>query len=169
MVTLPRRDILDALRSRVRVDNLTDACGGEGCRVFMTDVPPSRVVVDAHKALPAHGIDGRRCDRVLFVVVGKRNRVVAAPIELKSGAVDISTVAEQLRQGVEFVDRLAVAGTDPICRPLLVHGKRIHPKDLRTLNRRKIRFRGLDLTIKTARCGRPRNLASALQLNDRTV
>ena len=168
MGTLRRSDILSALRSRVGADNLTKACGGEGCRVFMTDVPASRVVVDAHKALPAHGIDEGRCDRVLFVVVGKRNRVVAVPIELKSGAVDISKVANQLRQGVKFVDRV-VAGAEPMCRPVLVHGNRIHPRELKTLNREKIRFRGQDLTIKTARCGRPKNLASALQLTDQTV
>lgn len=169
MVTLRRSDILNALRSRVGAENLTDACGGEGCRVFMTDLPPSRIVVDAHKALPAHGIAGGRCDRVLFVVVGKRNRVVAAPIELKSGAVDISKVVDQLRQGVKFVDRLIAGGADPVCRPLLMHGNRIHPKEFKTLNREKIRFRGQELTIKTARCGRRKNLASALQLTDQTV
>lgn len=167
-MTLRRSDILSGLRSGVGAENLTNSCGGEGCRVFMTGVPPARVIVDAHKALPAHGIEGGRCDRVLFVVVGNRNRLVAAPIELKSGAVDISKVSDQLRQGVEFVDRL-VAGVDPRCRPVLVHGNRIHPKELKTLNREKIRFRGQDLTIKTARCGRPKNLASALQLSDYAV
>ena len=94
--------------------------------------------------------------------------MVAAPIELKSGGVDISKVSEQLRQGVKFVDRL-LAGAEPMCRPVLVHGNRVHPKELKTLNREKIRFRGRDLTIKTARCGRPKNLASALQLTRQTA
>ena len=155
-------EILDTLRSKVGDGNLVRSCSGEGCRVYMTDVPSARVVVNAHKALPAHGIRGERCDRVLFLVVGTVARLVAVPIELKSGTVDVSKVAEQLRRGVEFVDRLVPETVDPLCRPLLVHGDRIHPKQRTMLNRAKIRFRGRDLTITTTRCGRRRNLADVL-------
>ena len=50
------------------------------------------------------------------------------------------------------------------CRPILIHGRSLDRRERKTLNRAKIRFRGQHLTIATARCGRPKNLAGALQL-----
>ena len=49
-------DILGSLRSRIRANNLATSCSGAGCRVYMTDVPAKRVIVDADKAFDAHGI-----------------------------------------------------------------------------------------------------------------
>ena len=88
--------------------------------------------------------------------------LVAAPIELKSGDVDASTASEQLQRGASFADRVAPAGSETVCRPILFHGKGIHSQQRKALNRAKVLFRGQRLTIKTARCNRPRNLAQAL-------
>ena len=38
--------VLDEIRERVGIENLTDSCSGRGCRVDMTDVPRDRIVVD---------------------------------------------------------------------------------------------------------------------------
>ena len=52
-------------------------------------------------------------------------RLIAAPIELKSGTVDASEVAGQLQQGIEFVKRFAPPDAqlnmppDPDSRPVL--------------------------------------------------
>ena len=159
-----KRDILADLRKSVGVENLTKSCSGQGCSVSMAGVPLTRIVVDADSAFPAHGIQGGRCDRVLFLVHGSRETLVAAPIELKSGSVDVSKAFEQLRQGIEFVHRMLPEDENPLCRPLLVHGSGMHPKDWKRLNRAKIQFRDRELTIKTARCGRLKNLARALDL-----
>ena len=49
-------DILGSLRSRIGANNLATSCSGAGCRVYMTDVPAKRVIIDADKAFDAHGI-----------------------------------------------------------------------------------------------------------------
>ena len=128
----------------------------------MTGVPFPRVVVDADRAFPARHVDGNRCDYVLFFIAPGADTLVAAPIELKSGGVDTSTASAQLQQGAGFVHDVAPAGSETVCRPILFHGKSIHPKQRRALNRAKVLFRGRRLTIKTARCNRPGNLAQAL-------
>lgn len=86
------------------------------------------------------------------------------PIELKSGGVNASTASEQLQRGVELAERFTRNKIDvrSVCHPVLFHGKRIHEKARKALNRAKVRFRGRQLTIKTARCGQPRNLANVL-------
>lgn len=125
----------------------------------MTGVPSPRVVVDADRVFPEHET---HCDYLLFFVAAGADTLVAAPIELKSGEVDASKVAKQLQRGAGFVDGVAPTGPGTVCRPILFHGKRIHPQQRKVLNRAKVRFRGRSLTIKTARCNRPGNLAQAL-------
>ena len=86
------------------------------------------------------------------------------PMELKSGGVNASTVSEQLQRGVDLAERFTRNRIDvrSVCRPVLFHGKHIHEKARKALNRAKVRFRGRRLTIKTARCGQPGNLANVL-------
>ena len=86
------------------------------------------------------------------------------PMELKSGGVNASTASEQLQRGAELAERFTrnriTVGV--VCHPILFHGKRIHEKARKALNRAKVQFRGRQLTIKTARCGQPGNLANVL-------
>lgn len=127
----------------------------------MTDVPPSRIVVDVERVFERRGLSGKRCDFILFFQASG-NLLVIAPVELKSGDADTSEAAEQLQAGATFADDLVSKDYATIFRPILVHGHGMHPKERRDLNRAKIRFRGADLSIKTARCDQPRNLARAL-------
>lgn len=128
----------------------------------MTGVSSDRVVVDTESAFPDHGLRGKRCDYVLFAANPQGN-LVAAPMELKSGNVDASEAADQLQGGATFAERVAPATSATVCCPLLFHGRSMHPKERRALNRRKIEFCGQRVTIKTARCNRPGNLAEALR------
>lgn len=157
-------EILHWIRSRVGTEHLSDSCSGDGCRVFTTGVPTDRVIVDADRAFPAHNIEGKRCDYVLFFLSTAKDTLVVVPMELKSGRVDVSDASEQLQRGADFANRFAPAqsGVKPVCHPVLFHGKGLHNKERTDLNRTKVRFRGQRLTIKTARCGRQRNLASVL-------
>ena len=158
-------EVLDEIRSRVGAENLGDSCSRDGCQVSMGGVPPRRVVVDADKAFPAHQIEGKRCDFVLFLADAAANTLLAVPIELKGGGVSsVSEASGQLQGGADFVERFAPKDVKSVCEPVLFHRKKIHPVDRDALNRAKIRFRGLRLTIKTARCGRPRNLANVLTI-----
>ena len=85
-------------------------------------------------------------------------------MELKSGEINASTASEQLQRGAELAERFTRnrIAVGSVCHPILFHGKRIHEKARKALNRAKVRFRGRQLTIKTARCGQPGNLASVL-------
>lgn len=159
---MTRNDVLDRIRSKVGTSNVSDSCSRDKCRVNMTGVPAPRVVVDVDCAFPPGRAEGSQCDYVLFFVASGADRLVAAPIELKSGGVDASKATAQLQQGAMFVDKVAPAGSQTVCLPILFHGKSIHRKQREALNRAKVQFRGRNLTIKTARCGRPRNLAQAL-------
>ena len=155
-------DILGLLRSRIGDNHLATSCSGAGCRVDMTDIPVKRVIVDADKAFDAYRIPGQRCDRVLFLLGPAPYRLIAAPIELKSGTVRASEVAGQLQQGIEFVKRFAPPNAHLTCRPILIHGRGLHSYQRATLNRTKISFGSQRLTITTARCNHPGNLATAL-------
>lgn len=83
--------------------------------------------------------------------------MVTVPLELKSGRAEVSHVSVQLQKGADFAARFAPANT--ICYPVLIHGKRI---SLERLNRAKVHFRGRQMTIRTGRCNRSRNLERAL-------
>ena len=157
-----RSEILEAIRSRVGVGNLSQSYRREGCRVSMEDVPYPRVSVDADLAFPSHGIEGNRCDLILFLFDAEQS-LLTIPLELKSGNVDASESYEQLQQGANFADTIALQALESNCYPILFHGKRIHPKQLKTLNRLKVNFRGRKLTVKLARCNRPKNLALILK------
>ena len=155
---------LSRIRAQVGTENLSESCSRDGCRVYMTDVPSPRIVVDVDRASQAHEIAGRRCDYILFFISSTCGTLVMVPMELKSGGVNASTASEQLQRGVELAERFTRNKIDvrSVCHPVLFHGKRIHEKARKALNRAKVRFRGRQLTIKTARCGQPRNLANVL-------
>ena len=132
--------------------------------MYMTDIPCCRVVVDVDRLLEARKSTGKRCDFILYVQEDQ-NTLVVAPIELKSGSADTSEVAEQLQAGAELAETLAPEVPAPVFRPILFHGRGLHPKQRRDLNRAKVRIQGLKLSIKTERCGRPRNLFRALSMH----
>ena len=115
-------DLLDSLRSRIGAAHLITSCGGRGCRVDMAGVPAPHLIVGADKAFPAHRLEGPRCDRVLFLLGPAPRRLVSAPIELKSGGLNASRVADQLQCSLEFVNSVAPPSALLACRPILVHG-----------------------------------------------
>ena len=153
--------ILDGIRANIGAENCCESCSRDRCRVFLEDVPRERIVVDADKAFEAHGQWGKRCDFILFVLEGAQ-KLVAVPVELKSGNVDVSDALEQLQKGAAFAERFTPEASGAVCRPILFHGKAIHRKYRSAINRKKIRFLGVNLTVKISRCNRPRNLADAL-------
>jgi hypothetical protein len=128
----------------------------------MKDVPSPRVVVDADLAFPVHNISGKKCDFILFLFENG-GKLLTIPVELKGGNVDASDAHEQLQRGADFAAWVVPRNFNSLCRPVLIHEKSLHPQQRKTLNRAKVRFRGHELTIKTARCKDHRNLALALK------
>ena len=155
------KEVLDGIRAEIGAANCCESCSRDGCRVFLEDIPRDRIVVDADKAFEAHEWRGKRCDFIVFLP-GTDGKLVAAPIELKSGKVDVSDAVQQLQEGSSFAERFVTEEPEVACRPILFHGRSIHPKERRALNREKILFRGVKLTVKTKNCGRRRNLADGL-------
>lgn len=129
----------------------------------MDGVPYPRVLVNANKAFTNHKIEGKRCDCILFFMNSPQDTLIAVPIELKGDHVNVSEVSEQLQQGANFVNCFAPTSFNSDCQPILFHNSGIHPTDRKKLNRAKVQFRGIGLTIKTARCNRPNNLANILK------
>ena len=161
---MPECDVLTAIQARVGPGNLARSCRSQGCQGSLEGVPDQRVLVDADKTFEDHRIEGKRCDYLLFFCKMGSDLLVAVPIELKGGSVDISDVSGQLQGGADVINSLALRGTEARCHPVLIHQRSLHPKERKELNRHKIRFRGQQLTIRITRCNRPRNLAMALQL-----
>ena len=153
---------LNEIRTKAGEGNLSASCTRGGCRVDLSDIPPKRLIVDMDKACPISTMSGKRCDYVLFMV-NYDGAMVTVPIELKRGDVHASEASEQLQQGATYAEKLVPEGSKPTCHLILFHGGRIHPNQRKVLNRSKVRFLNRPLTIKTARCGRPKNLAHALK------
>ena len=165
---MERSEMLEHIRKAIGSENLSPLRSRAGCRVDMTGAPSPRVVVDADVAFPAHGVAGQKCDYILFYVDAAQNLVVV-PIELKRGSVNISQALGQLQGCADFAARFVPARRNchTICRPLLFHGGRVHHlkqkrKRRNERSRATVRFRGGEFHIKTARCGRTRNLANGL-------
>ena len=152
---------LDRIRDKVGPQCLADSCSRDGCEVDTETGRAKLLAVDADKAFPAHRIAGKRCDFVLFLH-GPNTAVVAAPIELKSGRIKADGAADQLRAGAAFADRVAPPSPDIDCLPILFHGNALGRQQRAALGRHKIEFRGASVTIRTACCCRPGNLAAAL-------
>ena len=166
--------ILSRIRAQVGTESLSRSCSRDGCRVYMTGVPSPRIVVDVDRASLVHEISGKRCDFIIFFTSAAKDMLVMVPMELKSGEINASAASEQLQRGAELAEQLQRGAelaerftrnriaVGSVCHPILFHGKRIHEKARQALNRAKVRFRGRQLTIKTARCGQPGNLANVL-------
>ena len=150
-------DVLDGIRSAVGECNISPSLSRDECGVDDSGLPAQRIIVDADLAFPAHRWEGSRCDFVVFYSAADERHVVTVPLELKSGRAEVCHVSEQLQKGADFSAHFAPANT--ICYPVLIHGKRI---SLEKLNRAKVSFRGRQMTIRTGRCNRSRNLERAL-------
>ncbi len=137
----------------------------EGCRVSMANLqskPANRVVLDVDLAFPTDQADTNQCDLILFHIDDVQNGLVAVPMELKRGDVDASEAVAQLQDGARIVDRCTPNDVEMNLVLVLVHGGSIHRSQRNRLRTARIRFRGAEFPINTARCGHQGNLAQAL-------
>lgn len=157
-----KNNMLKKIQDKIGTGNCRrSCCTRDGCKVDLKGTPSTRVIADADCESLDTFFPGRRCDFILFFQ-GSDGTVVIASLELKHGRVEASSTAEQLQAGACFAERMIPEPCCPICQPILFHGRRLHPVQRKELNRAKIRFRGTQLTIQTAKCGQPGNLAKAL-------
>lgn len=134
----------------------------EGCRVSMANIPSERVVLDVDRAFSADRANTNQCDFILFYIQSTQNSLTGVPMELKSGNVDASEAVAQLQEGARIVDRYTPNDVEMHLIPVLVHGGSIHRNQRNRLRTSRIRFRGEEFPINTARCGHQGNLAQTL-------
>ena len=131
----------------------------ENCRADLTGLPTDRVVVDMDAVFPSAQHGQKQCDYVVFFLNTSEDTCFAVPIELKSGT--IKGARAQLQQGADFAARYVPRGYKTICVPILFH-KGLSTFAHRALQKRKVRFRGANMTVETTRCDVNKNLAAVL-------
>ena len=134
----------------------------EGCRVSMANIPSERVVLDVDLAFPTGRAGINQCDFVLFFFDAAQNNLIGVPMELKRGDVNASEAVAQLQEGARIVDSYTPNNVDINLVLLLVHGGSMHRSQRNRLRTSRIRFRGEEFPINTARCGHEGNLSQAL-------
>lgn len=143
-------------------NSITKDCGGEGCKVYRTDIPRQKVVINVEKEFESRKDSSKRCDRLLFY--GNKKILYAVPIELKGrGKGDESQVLEQLKSGLEFASTLMQDLKEPVYVPIVFTKRGIRETNPKHQKRElKVNFNGKTLTVLQGRCGRKRNLANLL-------
>ena len=131
----------------------------ENCRADLTGLPTDRVVVDMDSVFPSGQHGQKQCDYVVFFLNTSEDTCFAVPIELKSRS--IKGARAQLQQGADFAARYLPMGYKTICVPILFH-KGLSTFAHRDLPKRRVRFRGANMTVEATRCGVNKNLVSVL-------
>ena len=167
------KELLAKIEKQANDECLSRHCSGNGCRVYLTDAPRNRVIVNLECEFEQRKINTKRCDYVLFYEDTLQNSLVVVLIELKSGTFKTPTVTDQLQGAADFVTEMfgklpkeanaALSTLEITCVPVLFHGKGIDKFQLRELERAKIRFRSRSTAIKRSKCGQAENLASVLR------
>ena len=129
----------------------------------MQDIPSNRAIIHVEKEFDFRKKNEKRCDRLLFFI-NTEQRLVAVPIELKSGKAEESDVVEQLENSLKFAESI-VSGTrtsqTEYC-PILFQGRGIKWRSSKGFKRLIVQFRGKKLQVLIGKCGVPKNLANIL-------
>ena len=155
-------EALEQIRQWVAGNQATSPYTKEGCRVSMANVPTDRVVLDVDLAFPPSRAKTNQCDFVLFYIDSSQNSLIGVPMELKRGDVDASDAVAQLQEGARIVDNCTPNDVEINLVLVLVHGGSMHRSQRNRLRTSRIRFRGEEFPINTARCSYEGNLAQAL-------
>ena len=155
-------EALEEIRQWVGNRKATSPYTKEGCRVSMANIPSERVVLDVDLAFPTGRTDTNQCDFVLFYIDTTQSSLVGVPMELKRGDVDASEAIAQLQEGARIVDNGTPTDVEMDIVLVLVHGGSMHRSQRSRLKAARVRFRGTEFPINTARCGHQGNLAQTL-------
>ena len=167
------KELLAEIEQQVDGECLSNSCSGDGCRVYLTDVPSDRVIINLECEFERRSISTKRCDYILFCGNDTQSRLTVILIELKSGTFKALPVVGQLQGAADFVTEIfaelpapataALQSLEIRCVPILFHGKGIDKSQRYKLERAKIRFRRQTVAIQKGKCGQARNLASVLR------
>ncbi len=125
----------------------------EGCRLLMTGVTDSRLVVDLDKpGSPVHS-GAPHCD-YLFIADDESGVGWVAPLELKRGRLHADQVVKQLRGGAATAESLVPEAARITFRPVAACGSapKAERNRLRSRNNR-IRLHGRTEAVRLLSCG----------------
>jgi hypothetical protein len=129
----------------------------------MEGVPSERIVVHVENEFDFQKKTEKRCDRLIFFI-NTEKRLVAVPIELKSGTAKESDVVEQLENSLKFAEKIASATSTSQTEycPVLFQGRGIKWSSPRGLKQLRVRFRGKNLQVLIGKCGAEKHLVNIL-------
>ena len=167
------KELLTEIGKQVSDECLSKSCKDQGGRVYLTDTPTDRVIVNLECEFKRRKRRTKRCDYIIFCGNAPYTNLVVILIELKSGNFETPEITAQLQKGADFVTEIfeklpeeaneALSSLEITCVPALFHGKGIDRFQLRELERAKVSFFNQKPTIKRRKCGEPKNLASVLR------
>ncbi len=133
---------------------MRDGLNKDGCKIVMTGMPPSRLVVDFDKPGSPLPIDAKRCDYFLFAEDKRHARRWVVVLELKRGQLRTDQVVKQLRAGASAVENLVPSGEAFRFRPVAATGS--VPKYERQQLRKRasmIVLHGKEEPVRLMKCG----------------
>ena len=167
------KELLTEIGKQVNDECLSKSCKDKGCRVYLTDTPTDRIIVNLECEFKQLKRRTKRCDYIIFCGNAPYTNLVIILIELKSGDFKTSEISIQLQKGADFVTEIfgklpkkvnSVLSTLEItCVPVLFHGQGIDRFQLRELERAKVRFDSQNTAIKRRKCNEPKNLSLVLK------
>lgn len=126
----------------------------DGCKVVMTDMPASRLVVDFDKSGSPLTTDSMRCDYLLVAEDKQHACTWVAVLELKRGQLRADQVVRQLRAGASAAGKVVPRGVAFRFRPIAA--SRSAPKhERRRLRNRSnmIGLHGKEEPVRLMSCG----------------
>ncbi len=144
-------------RIRCKIDASCLVKGGlnkAGCKVAMTEMPATRLVIDFDKPGSPLATDETRCDYLLVVGGGQRECGWVSVIELKRGQLRAEQIVKQLQAGASFAANLVPSGEAIRFRPVAASGSA--PKHERRKLRNKsnmIELHGKREHVRLMSCG----------------
>ena len=167
------KELLTEIGKQVNDECLSKSCKDQGCRVYLTDTPTDRIIVNLECEFKRRKKRTKRCDYIIFCGKTPYTNLLVILIELKGGGFKTPEITAQLQKGADFVTEIfeelpeevkSVLSTIEItCVPVLFHGKGIDRFQLRELERAKVRFSNQKPTIKRCKCSEPKNLSLVLK------
>lgn len=127
----------------------------EGCRVLLTDLPRSHLVIDFDKPGSPFNQNQTRCD-YLFVVESPNKLGLIAPLELKNTKIDVGRIKLQLEAGAKVAENLLPHNMAVSFQPILASAS-LRKAEKNALKKRNnnVEFRNGSYPIKRMRCKSP--------------
>ena len=105
-----------------------------------------------------------KCKHIFGLYYNTDKRLVAVPIELKSGKAEESDVVEQLENSLKFAEKIAASTSTSQTEycPVLFQGRGIKWSSPSRLKQLRVRFRGKNLQVLRGKCGGKKHLVNLL-------